>query len=152
MRPGDFKRILCSLDLTATSRTTLDYALSLAQEAQAKVTLLNVVENVPEDEGLPLDVPEYRRYRLADAREALRRSVPSDARSRCPIEECVEAGKPYRRILQKARELNADLIVVGAHTNPGLLVLGSTSHHVVREASCPVLTVRPRETALRKAS
>jgi len=50
----------------------------------------------------------------------------------------------YREILRVARERDVHLIVLGVHgRNPvDLMLLGSTTHHVVRAASCPVLTLR----------
>ena len=70
--------------------------------------------------------------------------MPDEARAWCEVKERVVAGKPYREILRIAAEEKADLIVMGAHARGALgrMVFGSTSSHVVREASCPVLTVR----------
>jgi nucleotide-binding universal stress UspA family protein len=53
-------------------------------------------------------------------------------------------GKPYREILRVAGEQKADLLVVGIHGRGAIdrLLLGSTSQHLVRQASCPVLTIR----------
>ena len=50
----------------------------------------------------------------------------------------------YRRVLQRSAEEQADLIVIGVHGRSAidLLVFGSTTHHVVRAATCPVLIVR----------
>ncbi len=55
-------------------------------------------------------------------------------------------GKPAKEILALAEELGADLILIGTHGRTGLprLVMGSTAEHVVREAGCPVLVVRPK--------
>jgi nucleotide-binding universal stress UspA family protein len=79
------------------------------------------------------------------AREQLHQAVPDDARDWCDVTEHVVAGRSHREVLRLAAEESADLIVMGARRH-GLLartMLGSTSHRVVREASCPVLTVRP---------
>jgi nucleotide-binding universal stress UspA family protein len=143
--PGPpFRRILCALDLRQASPSTLDYAVSIARESQAHLSVLNVVDDLPEEEAvhIPFDVPEYRRYRLGDAREELRKAIPDEARQACRIEEHLGTGKPYREILRQARESAADLVVVGARGTAGLFHLGSTAQHVVRESSCPVLTVR----------
>ena len=57
----------------------------------------------------------------------------------------VSSGTPSEQILQVAAAEDIDLIVVGPGRRNGLdlALLGSTTHHVVREATCPVLTVRP---------
>jgi nucleotide-binding universal stress UspA family protein len=65
-------------------------------------------------------------------------------RARCPIFESVSMGKAYREILRIAGEEHADLIVLGVQgrTAADLLLFGSTTQHVVRQAECPVLTIR----------
>jgi len=54
------------------------------------------------------------------------------------------AGKPYREILRVAAEHGADLLVVGVHGRGAIdrMLFGSTTQHLVRQASCPVLTLR----------
>jgi hypothetical protein len=58
-------------------------------------------------------------------------------------------GKAAAEILELAREVGADLIIVGSHGLTGVerLLLGSTSEHVVREAGCPVEVARPKRYA-----
>jgi nucleotide-binding universal stress UspA family protein len=53
-------------------------------------------------------------------------------------------GKPYHEILRVARERDAHLIVLGVHGRNAIdrLFFGSTANHVVRTATCPVLTLR----------
>ena len=98
-------------------------ALSLATENDALITLLHVMEAIPEDTGagLYLAVPEIgplRHELIAQARTKLRKSVPDAARNFCEVRERVESGAPWREILRVAEEIDADLIVMGAHT-PG---------------------------------
>jgi nucleotide-binding universal stress UspA family protein len=62
----------------------------------------------------------------------------------CHVDECVGTGEPYREILRVAAEQHSGLIVIGAH-GVGVLervFVGSTAQHIVRQAACPVLTVR----------
>ena len=56
----------------------------------------------------------------------------------------MRGGTPYREILRLAAEREADLIVLGVHgrTAADLFFFGSTTNHVIREAGCPVLTIR----------
>ncbi len=53
-------------------------------------------------------------------------------------------GTPYREVLRVAAEQQSDLIVIGIHGRSAtdLLFFGSTAQHVVRQATCPVLTLR----------
>ena len=151
-----FRRILCAADLTPGSEHTLAMGLSLAEENASRITLLHAVEYPSGEYGahLYLAVPEIgplRRDRVEQGREALLRAVPDEARDFCDVTERVETGTAWRKILQVAEEMDADLIVMGAHTQGALgrALFGSTATHVVRQAPCPVLVVR--ETEARQA-
>jgi nucleotide-binding universal stress UspA family protein len=143
-----FRRILCAADLTQASERTLDVALSLASENDARITLLHVVESLPGESGarLYLAVPEIgplRRDLVDQARVRLRKAVPDAARDFCNVSERVETGAAWSEILRVAEEVDADLIVMGAHTGGGVsrALFGSTSSHVVRRAGCPVMVI-----------
>jgi nucleotide-binding universal stress UspA family protein len=148
-----FRRILCAADLTRASEHTLDVALSLATENDARITLLHVMETLPGDTGagLYLPVPEIgplRRELVAQARAQLRKAVPEAARTFCEVTERVETGSAWTEILRIASQMDAELIVMGAHTSGavGRMLFGSTTNHVVRRASCPVLVIQePRK-------
>jgi nucleotide-binding universal stress UspA family protein len=147
--PGLVRRILCATDLTESSGPTVQYALSLAAEYQAAVTVLHVLEGLPaSDNPAYKELPETAamlRQVEAVVREQLHRAIPPDARDWCEVSERVTVGRAHREVLRLAVEESADLIVMGARRH-GLMAwatMGSTLHHVVREASCPVLTVRP---------
>jgi nucleotide-binding universal stress UspA family protein len=155
--PSDplFRRILCATALTQASEHTLDVALSLGAENQARITLLHVMETLPGDagSGLYFSVPDALRSDLVvEARAQLRRAVPDAARSLCGVSERVESGSPWKGILRVAKEMDADLIVMGAHTGGavGRMFFGSTASHVVRAARCPVLVIH--ETSHRRGS
>jgi nucleotide-binding universal stress UspA family protein len=143
-----FKRILCAVDFSDCSLRALHYAMSLAQEADARLIVLNVVE-LPADahERLPHLSPGVREYVAAveeDHRQRLGSAVPEAVRAYCDVETMMVPGKPYREILRVAAEQQSDLIVIGVHgRNPAdRLFFGSTTQHVVRQATCPVLTLR----------
>jgi nucleotide-binding universal stress UspA family protein len=65
-------------------------------------------------------------------------------RTRCPIREVVTTGKASTEILRVAAEQNSELLVLGVHGRSAAdrLIFGSTTQQVVRQAACPVLTVR----------
>ena len=156
--PGDsdalFSRILCPIDGSAASAHALTYALSLAQETDGHVTLLYVVEPVPEaGEFGALDVEEYRRAGEEHARQVLRDAVPDDVRTWCRLDERVATGKPSERILDAATTERADVIVMGVRGRGAidLLAFGSTTNEVIRRAGCPVLAVHPVATPVRPA-
>jgi nucleotide-binding universal stress UspA family protein len=143
-----FKRILCAVDFSDCSMRALHYAMALAQEADARLTVLNVVE-LPADahERLPHLSPGVREYVAAveeDHRQRLASAVPEAVRAYCAVETMMVPGKPYREILRVAAEQLSDLIVIGVHGRGAVdrLFFGSTTQHVVRQATCPVLTLR----------
>jgi nucleotide-binding universal stress UspA family protein len=148
--PPLFKRILCAIDFSPCSIRALEYATSLAQEADACLTVLHVFElqgAMPKNWRDTLTPASLRRELLAietERRERLSRAVPESVSQYCSVETMMTSGTPYREILRLASERQAELMVIGVHgRNPlDLAVFGSTTNHVVRQATCPVLTIR----------
>jgi len=146
--PVQFRRVLCPIDFSESSLSALAYALNVAEEADAHLTLLHVIEMPPGLRETPLapdfDVDRIHAAAEADARRRLGDLVPEQARTYCTVETDVVEGRAYRRVLQRAAEEEANLIVMGVHGRGAvdLLVFGSTTHHVIRGATCPVLVVR----------
>jgi len=144
-----FRRILCAADLTQASQQTLDVALSLATENDAQITLLHVMETLSGDDTawLYAPAPEARPPRhelVAQARTELRKAVPDPVRIFCEVTERVETGSPWSEILRVAEQMDAELIVMGAHATGavGRMLFGSTTSQVVRRAHCPVLVIQ----------
>ena len=149
-RPAmSIRSILVPLDFSETSAKALRYAAALAEEFQAKIDLLYVME--------PVSLPEFAgAYPGAFANDELvtacKRNLAKSA-NECEVngeliaELRVRRGPPHREIIDAARELNADLIVIGTHGYSGLqhVMVGSVTERVVRSAPCPVLVVREKE-------
>ena len=132
---GELRNIVYATDFSPESLEGARYALSLAQEFQARLTLLHVVE------GLEPTLLDERAHIAKPYKLWLGKLVPDEARLWCELELAVEFGRPAERILQVAWENHADLLVVGAQgldrlTSPGLNV-----RKVMCNARCPVLTV-----------
>jgi len=142
-----FESIVCPVDFSSSSIRAVEYSLSLAQEAFGRLTLMHAVEQFSPEENLTLarfDLGAYHQAVEQAAAERLNGILPVGVRDWCKPECVVSRGKAYRAILEIAEQSAADLIVIGVHgRNPlDLAVFGSTTHHVVREAHCPVLVVR----------
>jgi nucleotide-binding universal stress UspA family protein len=145
-----FKRIVCAVDFSPSSSRALEYATSLAREADASLAVLHVFElqgAFPERwrEALTPHVIQQELLALqSERRERLERAVPDAVRAYCTVETVMRDGTPYREILRVAEERDADLIVLGVHGRNAadLLFFGSTANHVIREAACPVFTIR----------
>jgi nucleotide-binding universal stress UspA family protein len=139
-----FKRILCPVDFSSSSTGALRYALSLAQELEAQLTALHVVE-IPAglDDAPGFDLTEFRRATESACRTRLRDLIPESVGKSCTVDTIVSEGRASRDILRVAAERNSDLIVMGVHGRGAvdLMVFGSNTHHVIRAASCPVLTI-----------
>jgi nucleotide-binding universal stress UspA family protein len=142
-----FKRILCPIDFSPSALQALGFALDLARQVDGLVTLLHVVEWLPEDEpraSAHFNVPEFRGYMVNDAKQRLRSLVAEEARAWCEIDDVIVSGRAHREILRAAEARSAELIVMGSQGRGGvgLALFGSTTQQVVRSAVCPVLTVR----------
>jgi nucleotide-binding universal stress UspA family protein len=149
-----FARILCPIDFSSSSLSALEWAWSLAEESQAAITLLHVVEwpwaepPAPQFDTLPAHeaekLREFRRLLETTSRARLDALVPENVRNTCRAACLISHGKTHRQVLQAAGDVQADLIVMGVHGRDAvdLTLFGSTTNEVVRRASCPVLTVR----------
>ena len=147
--PVVFKNVLCAIDFSECSMNALNYAISLAQEADARLTVLHVLEFAPEwptrEAGRVEDsVTDYVTEVEKERRTRLAAAVPDSVREFCAVETAMAYGSPYVEILRAADEQNSDLIVIGVHGRNAadVLFFGSTVQHVVRQAACPVLTLR----------
>lgn len=128
--------IVFATDFSLGSQQAVDYAVSLAHEYQAHLTLVHVVEGMLRDSPhLAIRVTEQR----------LRDLVLSEPELAYEPEVLVEIGPVAERILGIATDLSADLIVMGARGAGAFAEtvshFGSIAHKVVSLAKCPVLTV-----------
>ena len=151
--PVAYKRILCPVDFSDSSLAALQYATSLAEEGNAALTVLHVVEygmhEWPDiyDEFISnqqLSIQDFRTRCRETSRERLELAVPAEARTWATVETVLSEGKPYREIIHAAAEHHCDLIVMGVRGRNALdlALFGSTTQQVVRLATAPVLTIR----------
>ncbi|HTZ74230.1 MAG TPA: universal stress protein [Candidatus Aquilonibacter sp.] len=141
---GHFRRVLFATDFTPASLAAAPYALSLAQGNDARLLLFHVMRH-PEERA----EKDAKRFELtvAEAIHHLYETIPKGVELRFPPEVLVEYGDPAERILEAARERNADLIVLGVRGASGHMGAAThlerpTAHKIVAHAACPVLTVR----------
>ena len=143
-----FKSLVAAIDFSASSLAALQWALSLAEEADAHLWLLHTMEVPPElrisavvtDE----EIDELNTSARADALSRLRALIPEGAAGFCSIETATTTGEAAHAILKFAAEHEADLIVMGAqgHGAVDRFIFGSKTRDVIGGATCPVLTVR----------
>jgi len=135
-----FDRILCAVDFDANSALALRVAMELAEDRGATLHLLHVVAMPPGPEvALSFDKMERA------ARTKLKRLARQKLGDNVAYEIHVTMGDPGLEILQMAKRLRANIIVMATHGRRGLrkLILGSVAERVVREAPCPVLSIKP---------
>jgi nucleotide-binding universal stress UspA family protein len=140
---GKFRRILFPTDFSEESLTALPYAVSLAEEDEAPLLLLHVVDQ-PAAGMVNLEADtEFLRRRL---RDLISPATEPWCRTECLVEFGEQFALPTERILKVAHHTAADLIVLGVrpvHGNLGLVThLSSTTARILTQAACPVLTVR----------
>jgi nucleotide-binding universal stress UspA family protein len=147
--PVRIEKILVPFDFGEPAERALDFARRLAPTFGASIEALYVVPHLP---GAALPIPELGTVPLAahavdemvsDAETRLREALaPEDTRYR-DLVRAVEVGDPRARIVAHAAATGADLIVMGTHGRTGAtrFLLGSVAERVVREATCPVLTI-----------
>ena len=140
------RHIVYATDFTPESLAAAPFATSLAQEFQARLTLLHVIEGYAGVYRAPGPI-EF-------ALQRLEKLVPEEASLWCSPEPVVESGSPAECILQKAAESEADLIVLGVrpaarHLAAATHLPWATAHKVIAHAQCPVLTI-PFTTVLQR--
>ena len=131
------KEILYATDLATDAPSAAPYAISLAQENQARLALLYVIDTRKTPEvAIPTELANTKLQRL-------HRLVSQDAELWCEPRYIVEQGVPADKILESANALGADLIVLGAQPATWMIthLNAGTVYKVVAGAKCPVLTV-----------
>ncbi len=134
------RRILVTTDFSEGSPEAINYAFSIAQENQSKITLLHVVPYRTVELG-----GQFNESIMVGAKKELERLVPADAREWCDVQTRLETGEASRQIEQILEKERIDLLVMNIH-GKGFLnraLLGSTAERVVRSAACPMLLIPP---------
>jgi universal stress protein A len=143
MKP--IQRILCPVDFSDTSNHAVEYAANLAVPLGAEMHLLHVYQlpmyTMPD--GALLAGPETAQRVMETGQDSLNKladKVPKGTTVNTHLTE----GVPHAEVNRLAKEVGADLVVMGTHGRTGIghLLLGSVAERVVRTSPIPVLTVR----------
>jgi universal stress protein A len=142
----NFKNILVPTDFSKISHKALEYAVAIAKQFGARITMLHVIEPLP----YPVDltyVPMGEGFPIQPIEEDLNALAKRLVEPQLLKEALVRVGSAFEEITNVARDCAADLIVITTHGRTGIrhVVMGSTAERVVRHAPCPVLVVRKRE-------
>lgn len=142
--PLQVARILVAVDFSDCSLEALEYAVQAAKEFGASVTILHVVE--PASYGLDFTLVHAgdAQRTVAALKKRLDEFAALFAGQGIGAAAWLRSGLPGEAIVNAARDAGADLIVMGTHGRRGFshLVSGSVAEAVLRQAPCPVLTVK----------
>jgi universal stress protein A len=145
------RKMLAPTDFSPHAATAVRYACSLAERLGSELHLLHVLSEVvpagPDPMFTPVMPPEYYRESEEQSLETLGRTLdPSWGRPPI-VRTAVVWSSSVEGIVDYAREQEIDLIVIATHGRTGLshVLLGSVAERIVREAPCPVLTIRVRD-------
>ena len=146
--PLKLKRILVPIDFSECSKKALQYALPLAKEQHAELTLLYVVPPAySPGQSTGVDYTQLETSLKVSGETELAKLARNEVSREIFVDTLVRVGSPPREIIETARKLPADLIVISTHGRTGLkhVFLGSVAEYVVQRAPCPVFVVREQE-------
>jgi nucleotide-binding universal stress UspA family protein len=146
------RRILVPIDFSIHSKNALRYAIPLAEQFGASLSLIYVIEPTiyPADLGFgQVVMPGVEDELRSKSEEELKSIIETEIGGRVGATSVVRLGKPYQEILKEAKEETSDLIILATHGHTGVeqILFGSTAMRVVRLAECPVMTIRPQAHA-----
>jgi nucleotide-binding universal stress UspA family protein len=146
----EIRRILAPTDFSAHAENAVRFACSLAERLGAELHLLHVLSEIvptgPDPLLTPVLPPEYYRDSEQQSRQALANLINPAWGTPPVVEIAVRWQSPVEGIVEYAREAGIGLIVIATHGRTGLshVLLGSVAERIVREAPCPVLTIRSK--------
>ncbi len=147
----EIRSILAPTDFSSHSGLAVKYACGLAERLGAQLHLLNVLSELlptgPDPLLMPVMPPDYYTELEARSQESLSRFLDTSWGQPTGVVRAVRWGSPVEAIVAYAAEQHVSLIVIATHgrTGFGHVILGSVAERIVREAPCPVLTIRERE-------
>jgi nucleotide-binding universal stress UspA family protein len=142
-----FRRILVTTDFSEGTADAIAFALTIAQENNARITLMHVGQDQP----VQFSQEERASFRRRTER-ALLKLVPAGVKDWCDVDTVIESGTPYQVILEKLEKEKVDLLVMNIH-GKGMLeraLLGSNAERIVRAARCPVILIPPKAKSAAK--
>jgi nucleotide-binding universal stress UspA family protein len=138
------RRILVPVDFSAAATKALQYAAAFAREYKALITSLHVVE--PDGSLVRRNTSRQRLIEEMSevGEDQLRKLVDVIWGEEISTDIVVATGKPYLQIVNEAKEMNSDMIILASHGVVGTwgLFRRNTTTRVVRYAPCPVLVVQ----------
>ncbi|MFI5306977.1 MAG: universal stress protein [Polyangiales bacterium] len=139
-------KIVVGTDFSEISERALGLALDIAARTSAAIELVHAY-SVPSFslpiEGAVMASASYVAEQSSKLQAQLDATVARHAQSGVRLSAHLRNGVPHEELCNFARQVGADLIVIGTHgrSGPAHVLLGSVAERVLRIADCPVLTV-----------
>ncbi len=142
-----FDKILFANDFSENSEHAFDYALTLAKQFNSRLTIIHVINEPVDLRGFYVPHISFEKLEKEieeGAEKMMQKFCRTKIKDYTNFETLIVAGIPYEEILKKAEEGQVSLIVLGTQGRKGIdhFLFGSTAERVVRNARCPVMTVR----------
>jgi len=147
----NIENILVPLTVNKDSKNILDHAISIAEKFNAKIVVFHVLREPKMDlseinyeSGF---LQKIKKQQEEEVERELRSLIPEEYYEKYNLSTEMTSGQPFLEIVNKAKSLNADLIVMGTHGRSGLshVLLGSVAEKVLRLAPCPVMIIRSKD-------
>jgi universal stress protein A len=142
-----YQRILCPIDFDDNSLAALSTAADLARRSDGTVYVLHVVPMIVQPTAMPVYVDLYKSQE--ETAWAHLKDIALKELAGVKYELMVKMGEPAGTIIRAQKNVDAHLIVMATHARRGWshFFLGSVAEVVLREAACPVLTIRGHAVA-----
>ncbi len=140
-------KILVPIDFSNYSKKALSYTVDFAKKFNAEIILVYVIEPMiyPADLSMgQMVIPQSEVDLSQKSNKELTELAESVIGRELNHKVLVKTGKPFMEIIETAKDVDSDLIIMATHGHTGVehLLFGSTAEKVVRKAPCPVLTLR----------
>jgi len=146
----EIKRILYPIDFSECSYQLLPYVLYVAEKYDAEIYLLYVVDDLRQFAGMHVphtSISDFIEQAMVESEKMLDKICDEHLQS-CPnFQRRLVMGDPRVEIFKMVESEKIDLVIMGSHSRRGLerIIFGSVAEYVVKNASVPVLTVKPTE-------
>jgi nucleotide-binding universal stress UspA family protein len=147
----DIKKILVPTDFSRISYSAFEYARDLAERMDSEIHIIHVMEKSPPllsanksgltEEEVVRALEVEARKKLSEAASCLKED------SGILVKEVFRIGNDYEEIVNYAKEINSDIIIIATHGRTGILhtLMGSVAEKVIRFSKCPVLVISAKE-------
>lgn len=144
-----FKQVMLPVDFSEHGEKAASYAAWFAKSNGGVVHLVHVIANPFDEIYVPDEAPQWTMTKHAElkARELLEAAARQNLPADCARQLHVAMGDPYEKLMEVAKSIAADVIVLSTHGRGGIahLVIGSVAEKIVRHSDCPVFVVRRAE-------